>query len=113
MAAIRTGEQVIATDLVADPRFTDHVSTAESLGYRAAFSFPLNTRRGEFQGVLTVHFRTPHTPADRELRWAALYAPLAAHLIERNRTEEALRESEEKYRTLFAQSTQASTLAEA
>jgi hypothetical protein len=37
-----------------------------------------------------------------------LYAPLAAHLIERNRAEDALRESEEKYRTLFSQSLKAS-----
>lgn len=48
------------TDLLADSRFADHVPTAVSLGYRAAFSFPLNTRRGEFQGVLTVHFRTAY-----------------------------------------------------
>src|SRR5262245_38761002 len=105
--ATRTGEQVIVTDMMADSRFTDHVPTASSLGYQAAYSFPLNTRRGEFQGVLTVHFRTTRSPANRELQWAALYAPLAAHLIERHRTEDALRESEEKYRRLFAQSTKA------
>ena len=51
-------------------------ATAERL---AAFSFPLNTRLGEVRGVLTVHFRAPRIPADRELRWAALYAPLAAN----------------------------------
>jgi hypothetical protein len=82
--------------MLADSRFAAHVPTASALGYRAAFSFPLNTRRGEFQGVVTVHFQKPHSPADRELRWAALYAPLAAHLIERDRTEDALRKSEEK-----------------
>jgi signal transduction histidine kinase len=86
---------VIAADIPADPRFADHAATAAALGYRAAFSFPLTTRRGVFLGVLTVHFREPREPAERELRWAALYARLAAHLIERAQMDETLRRANE------------------
>src|SRR5262249_21739740 len=68
---------------------------------RAAFSFPLTSRRGEFQGVLTVHFRGPREPSDRELRWAALYARLAAHMIEQRRAEDALRGANDELAAAF------------
>ncbi|MCC7092184.1 MAG: PAS domain-containing protein, partial [Nitrosomonas sp.] len=114
-ATIRTGHRIVVTDLTSDSQFADHASTAAALNYKAAISSPLKTRHEELQGVLTVHFREPHIPTERELGWADLYAGLAAHLIERRRTEirlgereaerkkaeSALRESEEKYRSLF------------
>lgn len=37
-------------------------------------------------------------PTDPELRWADLYSRLAAHLIERGRAENALREAEQTHR---------------
>jgi GAF domain-containing protein len=74
---------------------------AAGRAHALACACPLKTRRGEFQGVLTIHFGRPRSPADRELRWAALYAPLAAHLIERYRTEAALRESEARLRAVI------------
>ena len=100
-ATIRTGERVVVADLQSDPEWAAHAPTAASLGYRAAVSVPMKTRRDELLGVLTVHFREPGAPTDRELRWLELHARLAANLIERDRVEAALRESEEKYRTLF------------
>jgi PAS domain S-box-containing protein len=95
-AAIRTGKRVVVTDFRSDPAFAGHREAAEMLGYRAAISTPMMTRQGEFQGVLTVHFRDPHVPKDRELRQTDLYARLAAHLIERGRDEVAIRESQER-----------------
>ena len=99
--ARRTGERVIASDIAEDPRWADHAQTAASLGYRGAISFPMKTRGDELQGVLTVHFREPRTPTEQQLTSAELLARLAAHLIERARSEEALREIEERYRDLF------------
>jgi two-component system, chemotaxis family, CheB/CheR fusion protein len=113
--AIRTSQRVVATDFSSEPQFADHASTACSLGYRAAISTPLKTRQEEILGVLTVHFRDVHVPTRRELSWADLYARPAAHLLDRRRAEirigereaerekvEArLRESEERYRSLF------------
>jgi signal transduction histidine kinase len=93
-AAIRTVERVVAVDIAGEPKFADHAPTAASLGYRSAISTPLTTRKGELQGVLTVHFRVPHTPTERELRLADLYALLAAHLIDRRRSDVALQASE-------------------
>jgi signal transduction histidine kinase/ActR/RegA family two-component response regulator len=92
--AVRTLKRVVATDIAAEPRFADHLSTAATLHYQAAISTPLTTRKGELQGVLTVHFRQPHTPTDRELHLADLYALLAAHLIERQKAQIALLEAD-------------------
>jgi two-component sensor histidine kinase len=95
-ACIRTGERVVAGDIATDPRWRDHASTAAALGYGAAFSAPMKTRRDELLGVLTVHFDRPYTPSERELRWTDLFARMAAHLIERARAEVALRGSESR-----------------
>ena len=70
--AIRTGARVVAGDIPGDPRWADHAATAASLDYAAAVSAPMKTRREELQGVLTVHFRQPHTPGERQLRWLDL-----------------------------------------
>jgi PAS domain S-box-containing protein len=96
--ALRTGERVVATDMLGDPRWADHVETAIALDYRAAISSPMKTRRDELLGVLTVHFRQPHAPSERELGWADLYTRLAAHVIERGHAEAALRASEARFR---------------
>jgi PAS domain S-box-containing protein len=93
-AAIRTGRRVVAADISSDPQWADHASTAATLAYKAAISAPMKTRREDLQGVITVHFREPHAPTDRDLRYLDLYARLGAHLVERSRAEQALRESE-------------------
>ncbi|MGY4234737.1 two-component sensor histidine kinase [Bradyrhizobium sp. USDA 4449] len=94
-ACIRTGERVVAADIGSDPRWAEHAPTASSLGYAAAFSSPMKTRRDELLGVLTVHFASSYIPSERELRWANLFARSAAHLVERDRAEAALRKSRE------------------
>ncbi|WP_446743644.1 GAF domain-containing protein [Silvibacterium acidisoli] len=96
--AIRTRQRVIASDLITDPAWGDHAPTAATLGYRAAVSTPLKTRRDDLQGVLSVHFKDAHVPTESELRWADLYSRLAAHLIERGRAENALRQAEKNHR---------------
>jgi two-component system, chemotaxis family, CheB/CheR fusion protein len=95
-AAIRTGQRVVAADISLDPQWANHASTAAMLDYKAAISAPMKTRRDELQGVISVHFREPHTPRDRDLRYLDLYARLGAHLVERGRAEKALRESQQR-----------------
>lgn len=92
--AIRTGGRVVAPDILGDSRWADHAPTAAALGYAAAVSAPMKTRREDLQGVLTVHFQRPRTPSERTLHWLDLYARLAAHLVERGRAETALREGQ-------------------
>jgi PAS domain S-box-containing protein len=99
--ALKRAERVIIEDVLTDPDFAPHRAIAASAGFRAVQSTFLFSRNGEPLGIVSTHFRQPHRPSERELRLTDLYARQAAELIERAQAEEALRESEEKYRTLF------------
>ena len=53
------------------------------------------------RGMISTHFRKPHRPSDRELRYMDLYASEAVELIERKWTEKALRAGEQRFRRYF------------
>jgi signal transduction histidine kinase/ActR/RegA family two-component response regulator len=61
-------------------------------GIRSVQSTPLISRTGELVGILSTHWRAPHSPAAGELRLLDVLARMAADLIERARTEQAMRE---------------------
>jgi len=67
-------------------------------GVRAFQSTPMVSRNGEMIGVLSTHFRQPHRPSEDELRLLDLLAWSAANYISRHYADEALRESESRFR---------------
>jgi PAS domain S-box-containing protein len=71
-------------------------------GIRAVQSTPLVSRSGQLLGMISTHWREPHQPTERDLRPLDVLARQAADLIERARTEAALRESEQQSRWLAA-----------
>ena len=85
---------VLIEDTERDETFRPHCATAAKAGYRAVFSLPLISRRGDVLGVLSTHWREPRRPAEREVRMLELYAGHAVDAIERIGAEEAQRESE-------------------
>jgi PAS domain S-box-containing protein len=99
--ALQQGRRVIIEDVLTDEAFAPHRHVAASAGFRAVQSTPLFNGNGEALGMLSTHFRVPHRPSERELRLTDLYVRQAAELIECKRAEQALRESEGKYRRLF------------
>ncbi|HEV7394848.1 MAG TPA: PAS domain S-box protein [Burkholderiales bacterium] len=99
--AMRTRERVIIEDVLTEADYAPYREAAAASGYRALQSTPLFSRTGELLGVISTHFHRPHRPLEHELRLTDLYARPAAEMIERKQAEKALRESEEKYRTLF------------
>ena len=99
--ALSRGERIIIEDVLTDPAFEPHRAIAASAGFRAVQSTPLFNRSGEPLGMISMHFRQPHRPLERELRFTDLYARQAAEWIERNRSEEALRASENRFRRYF------------
>lgn len=96
--ALAIGQRVIVADLetcefVAN---TDDLQTYRRLGIRAVQTTPLIARGGRPLGMISTHWRLPHEPAERDLRLLDVLARLAADLIERKQTEEALLNADRK-----------------
>ena len=87
-------------DIWADASFASYPAAADA-AYRALQATPLIGRGGERLGVISTFFREPHHWTDQELRFSDLHARLAVELIERQRAEEALRDSEARYRSVL------------
>lgn len=67
---------------------------------RGVQSTPLLSRSGELVGMISTHWRQPHTPSERDLRIFDLLARQAADAIERKAAEEALRIRGKEFETL-------------
>jgi PAS domain S-box-containing protein len=98
--AMELRERVIVEDVETDSEFAPHRHTAASAGFRAVQFTPLVSRSGEFLGMLSTHFKRPHRPSPRDLRFTDLYAGHAAEIIERERLEAARRQVEDQYRNV-------------
>ncbi|MBW4490720.1 MAG: response regulator [Trichocoleus desertorum ATA4-8-CV12] len=96
-------QRLIIEDTVGFPGLegTDAGAASHADGIRAAQSTPMASRSGETIGVISTQFRQPHRPSDHELRLMDMLAWTAGEFLERHRADAALRQSEEKYRSLF------------
>jgi len=98
--AMKCGERVIIEDVESSPIFVGSPSLAvlREAGVRAINSTPLRSRNGALLGILTTQWSVPHVAAEHDLWRIDLLVRQAADLIEHNRAEVALRESEETLR---------------
>jgi PAS domain S-box-containing protein len=69
-------------------------------GIRAVQSTPLQSRSGRPLGMLSTHWRTIHTPTEDEFRLFDALARQAADSIDRTLAEDAVRESEQRFRLI-------------
>src|SRR6516225_4624705 len=99
--AMQSGKRIIIEDVELDPSSEPHRRIAAAAGYRGVQSTPLKSRTGSVVGMLSTHFRQPHCPSIRDQRFLDLYARLAADLIERVRSDEALGKQTERLRLLW------------
>ncbi|MEH2403228.1 response regulator [Nostoc sp.] len=107
--AIPTGRPVLTHDVAQEPLWQPWVQMAEAYDYRGCWSFPIVTRDDRKGiGTLAMYFRQPREATPGDLALAEIVTQSAAVIInshfeaqERARAEAALRESEEKYLSLF------------
>jgi PAS domain S-box-containing protein len=88
--AMKLRERVIIEDVQTDSEFAPHRHIAESAGFRAVQSTPLLSRNCELLGMLSTHFRRPHRPSLRDLRFTDLYARHLEEVLERKQAQQVL-----------------------
>jgi PAS domain S-box-containing protein len=101
--SLRSAGRVIVEDVTRSEIFAGRPSLYALLeaGVSAAQSTPLVSSSGRVFGLISTHFRTPHRPAERDLRLIDLLARQTADYLERIQAEEALRARESQLQTLF------------
>ncbi|GLC25122.1 GAF domain-containing protein [Roseisolibacter agri] len=101
MQTYRRGESLVFEDVRADRRFTNEQrAAAESASIIGAVGVPL-VKSGELVALLSVHTAQPRTWTAHDIAIVEETAERTWAAVERARAEAALRESEEKYRTVF------------
>jgi PAS domain S-box-containing protein len=105
--ATATGRPVLTRDVFEEPLWKHWVHLAKEYDFRGCFSFPIETRDGKPIGTFALYFTTAREAGPHDLALADVVTQTAAIIIsrhteaqERARAEEALRASEERYRTL-------------
>jgi signal transduction histidine kinase len=105
--------RVVIEDVETDPIFALYRADAQAAHFRACHSTPLMTRSGTIMGVLSVHFRQPHRPSEREIRLMDLYARMAADCIENAQLHRRVQQDLEAREQLLAREHQARAEAQA
>ena len=94
--AMQRGERVEIHDVLDDPSYERDREIAAAAGYRSVVSVPLEARDSRLVGMLSVHFREPHTILDRDRRMLDLYGRLTVDLVERLRYERAFEDADRR-----------------
>jgi GAF domain-containing protein len=90
--ALRDNVSIVIHDVQREPTFAPYRAVAALAGFRAVQSTPIVSSEGKIVGVISTHFREPHTPTRLETRIVRLYGrSLADALIVRYPDMAALR----------------------
>ena len=100
--ALASGRRVVVEDVSKSSLFagTPERHVLAAAGVRAVQSTPLIGPTGRLLGMLSTHYRQPHRHTETELQHVDVLARLAGDLIDRGQAEIALRESEERFRSM-------------
>jgi two-component sensor histidine kinase len=108
--AVYTGKPVITPDVTQEPKWAEWLWLAEQYGYRACWSFPVETSTGKVVGTFAMYFSSPREASSREHRLAGLLTQAASIIIgrqqeieERTRAEMSVRATAEYQRLLLAE----------
>lgn len=100
-AAAYDGKPVYVEDIREHAHWLPWREAADAHGLRACWSTPIQRPDGRVLGVLSNYYTTPRLPTDHDIEAIALVTRTAALAIERHLTEQALRRSAERWRSMF------------
>jgi diguanylate cyclase (GGDEF)-like protein/PAS domain S-box-containing protein len=100
-AAVYLSRLVTVADVETDALWEYRREAARQAGFRAAWSVPIMASDGQVVGTFAVYRRQPGIPFSRDHELMMRMAQIAGIAIERRAAEDALRNSESKFRGLF------------
>jgi diguanylate cyclase (GGDEF)-like protein/PAS domain S-box-containing protein len=100
-AAVYLSRLVTVADIETDAIWGYRREAARQAAFRAAWSTPIVASDGQVVGTFAVYRRQPGVPSSRDHELMMRMAQIAGIAIERRAAEDALRDSESKFRGLF------------
>jgi PAS domain S-box-containing protein len=91
-------ETIIVTDIASDPLWADYRILALAISIRACWSIPVIGRDGSVLASFAIYWPTPKAPTPADLALAERFSHLVGLVMEHARQEDALRESEFRFR---------------
>lgn len=93
-------EPVYVADIATDPLWDGYRELALAHGLRACWATPILDPQRKALGTFAIYHRVTGLPTERELRLIEMATHSAAVCISKHAADEALRESEDRFRTL-------------
>lgn len=100
-AAAFTGKDVFVSDIAHDPLWLDFKVLALQFGLGACWSVPILGIKDQVLGTFAFYFNEPRSPLDHEITLIKRGAHLVSLAVERQRSHDALKESEERYSSIL------------
>jgi PAS domain S-box-containing protein len=94
------GKRLIVEDIMSHPNWVAYRKLAKKANLRACWSEPVISSTGDILGNFAIYYSEPRAPTQSDLDFIQDSARLAAIAIEHKQAEEALKESEQKYRNV-------------
>ncbi|MBX9681612.1 MAG: PAS domain S-box protein [Gemmataceae bacterium] len=91
---------IYANDIETDPRWSAFLDLARPHGFRACWSNPILSSRGDVLGTFALYHFVPKSPTEHDYRLMEVLARTAGIALERRQADETLRESEERFRVM-------------
>ena len=102
MAAF-SGQRVVIEDLTQIEVLKPYRAQLAAHKLRACWAEPIRGKDGQILGALSGYYREPRVPRTQEISSVVNAAQLIGVALERKRAEEAIKESEERFRAIFEQ----------